>query len=682
MAFRHIVNLSNSIVGVSLLSMPYCFATTGIVLSILTIIASSFLNRFACHLILRSARISKRRNFEALAFNVFGSSGKMITEIAILGFLSGSCVAFFVVIGDLCPSLITELFDIPNYTHLRTFTMMFLGMFVALPLCLKRRVEASFSTISMFLYLLLAVNLFTEAFDRLTLDDRRPLPKLNYWNFNNYFQVLPIFITCLSCQPQLFEIFDHSLIFSEEKNSIARINETIKHSMFLCSLLYITVGLFGYLAFLEHPIEGNLLVDLPHSLFSILAKLGFLFTIVFSLPLCLFPCRTSLHSLLYRKATSSLLNEMTLTDSYIPDDRWLFLTVLLICVTICISIILPHIEWILGIIGSTTGATICLVLPSLLFINLSYKNTGERLLAFAVLVFGVLLLFISTFTLISVDQQELTSQGQMVKNLNLSTNRIEKLIEGSNSIDQLKIDSENLNKLAEKLDELKSGEPKHPLNELNKSKSAEPAKDANNNELKSDDLKKELKNSNSNDKDPKRVKGDEASKEQSKEPGKSKPSNKEKSGFINAVEMKKKGLSREKLEEKLKEHLLKPVQRPASVNQSKPESKVVKNVAARPLNRTASNSTKADARSKSRSPDKKVDAEPGKKTESKVNGKLIKEPTQDSKETKDKNGIKIDIKVDSNLGSLGNKADQAIDPKVNQKLDLKANQKVDKDFRK
>ena len=92
MAFKHIAIVFNSIVGVSLLSMPFCFKTAGILLSILTIIISSFINRFACHLILKSARLSKRRNFENLSYGIFGISGKLVAEMTILGFLLGNMI--------------------------------------------------------------------------------------------------------------------------------------------------------------------------------------------------------------------------------------------------------------------------------------------------------------------------------------------------------------------------------------------------------------------------------------------------------------------------------------------------------------------------------------------------------------------------------------------------------------
>lgn len=110
----------------------------------------------------------------------------------------------------------------------------------------------------MCLYLLLAMNLFTEAFDKLSFEDSKIFNRLNYWNFDNYWTVLPIFITCLSCQPQLFEIFDQSTLFSEDKNAVKRINATIKKAIIFCSILYVFVGLFGYLAFLDtSSIEGR-----------------------------------------------------------------------------------------------------------------------------------------------------------------------------------------------------------------------------------------------------------------------------------------------------------------------------------------------------------------------------------------------------------------------------------------
>lgn len=112
MAFRQTVNLGNSIIGVSILAMPYCFKKCGILLGVLLIIFSGFLNRAGCHLLLKSATITRKRSYELMAYDVFGSKGKLVVELGIMGFLIGTCVAFFVVVGDLGPSIVAEMVSV------------------------------------------------------------------------------------------------------------------------------------------------------------------------------------------------------------------------------------------------------------------------------------------------------------------------------------------------------------------------------------------------------------------------------------------------------------------------------------------------------------------------------------------------------------------------------------------
>src|SRR5690606_3590341 len=133
--------LSNSIIGVSILAMPLCFKQCGVLLSIAIVLLSAWVNQFSCYLLLKSSIINRRRNYELLAYDVFGSSGKTLVEVSILLFLLGTCVAFFVIVGDSGPSLISQIFSIENSPHLRALTLTFLAMCVILPLGLLRNVE-------------------------------------------------------------------------------------------------------------------------------------------------------------------------------------------------------------------------------------------------------------------------------------------------------------------------------------------------------------------------------------------------------------------------------------------------------------------------------------------------------------------------------------------------------------
>jgi len=55
------------------------------------------------------------------------------------------------------------------------------------------------------------------------------------------------------------------------------------------------------------PFSGNILTALPQSSLLQIVKLGFVLSVAVSFPLVVFPCRTSIHSLIYRKVTLTIL---------------------------------------------------------------------------------------------------------------------------------------------------------------------------------------------------------------------------------------------------------------------------------------------------------------------------------------------------------------------------------------
>lgn len=176
------MTVSNSIIGVSILAMPYCFKQVrcqqemnilkvdkfffsfqcGVLLAILMLLASSFISRLTCHYLLKSATMARRRTFELLAFHTFGSMGKLIVELGIIGFLMGTCVAFFVIIGDLGPAIIAKILELEQTDTLRTTLLVCVAAFCVLPLGLLRNVESlssvSTATIGFYFCLVLKVN--------------------------------------------------------------------------------------------------------------------------------------------------------------------------------------------------------------------------------------------------------------------------------------------------------------------------------------------------------------------------------------------------------------------------------------------------------------------------------------------------------------------------------------------
>lgn len=532
MTFGKTLNLGNSIIGVSILAMPYCFVQSGLLLSIVLIVFSGFLTRLSCHFLLKSALISRRRNFELIVNDVLGTKGRSLVEIGLIGFLLGSCVAYFIMIGDLAPRIVSELFDLKYSRQLRIVSVIFVTIFVILPLSLLRSVDSltSCSLMAMVLYTSLIIKLMAEATDKLMNEDNKIVAdkfvNISYWNISGLLTTFPIFCMAMSCQTSLFEIFEQHVIL-DDIDALKRDNTVIKKAIYMCTFVYITVGLLGYMAFHDQTLYGNILLAFPPSLTTTLTKIGFVTSLLISFPLCLFPCRTSVHSLFIgkmRKTAFQQLNEHTspttmigmsgaddccsngdynktfayskddnnngstnghslhstttingsrnlnqlksnlnshinnfndnnhynmktytslLNDDdgddidnltktnvgmsfngikqkitndiisinsaqhntlpsklYISDTHFKILTVTLLIITVILSLMFPHIEFILGIIFSTAGTTVCFILPAYTFIKIGEHSKIELFLARTLLLIGLAMLIFCTYTTI------------------------------------------------------------------------------------------------------------------------------------------------------------------------------------------------------------------------------------------------------------------------------------------
>lgn len=60
------MTLANSIIGVGILAMPFCFQKCGVILSILLLVISNYISRISCHYLIKCSSITRRKNFEYL----------------------------------------------------------------------------------------------------------------------------------------------------------------------------------------------------------------------------------------------------------------------------------------------------------------------------------------------------------------------------------------------------------------------------------------------------------------------------------------------------------------------------------------------------------------------------------------------------------------------------------------
>lgn len=67
--------------------------------------------------------------------------------------------------------------------------------------------------------------------------------------------------------------------------------------------------------------------------------------------------------------------------NYIPEFRFKVITVTIVICALTIGILIPSIELVIGLVGSTIGVAICIMFPASCYIKVNKKDTNGKLLA-------------------------------------------------------------------------------------------------------------------------------------------------------------------------------------------------------------------------------------------------------------------------------------------------------------
>lgn len=181
--------------------------------------------------------------------------------------------------------------------------MVLVTLICVVPLGLLKNVDSlsAVCTASIGFYFCLVLKVMVESSEHLAVGDW--YDKVDFWRPAGILQCLPIFSMALSCQMQLFEIYE-----TMPNASLDKMNSTVKSATNICTVVYILVGFFGYIAFCNQEFSGNILLNFAPSLTSDAIKIGFVVSVAFSFPLVIFPCRASLYSLLYQRVSYFVVN--------------------------------------------------------------------------------------------------------------------------------------------------------------------------------------------------------------------------------------------------------------------------------------------------------------------------------------------------------------------------------------
>jgi sodium-coupled neutral amino acid transporter 11 len=292
-----IFNVTNSIIGGGILTLPAALKSSGFVLGNVLILLAAVLVTYSAQLLLRTSKYAfgGASSYRDLAKVAIGALGPLIVEITLVLFLFGAMTGYLIIVRDVFTSLVQQNigWDIDQRLILAT-----VALFVIWPLAsLKSMQSLRIIGIISFIFITFLSGCIVFRGIQHVVNVGIQWNRINLANFDmRLFSGLPSIFFAYTFHASIFPIWKEMIDVSTKGISFA-----ISMGVLLCTVLYLSVGSFGYIQFLDET-KSNILLNFPkEDVLLKVAQVSYALVVCFAYPMICFAARSSVDRFLFRE---------------------------------------------------------------------------------------------------------------------------------------------------------------------------------------------------------------------------------------------------------------------------------------------------------------------------------------------------------------------------------------------
>uniref|UniRef100_A0A8C1XUH2 Solute carrier family 38 member 4 n=1 Tax=Cyprinus carpio TaxID=7962 RepID=A0A8C1XUH2_CYPCA len=392
-----VFNLSNAIMGSGILGLSFAMANTGIILFVILLLGVAILSLYSVHLLLVTAKEGGSLIYEKLGEKAFGWPGKMAAFGSITLQNIGAMSSYLFIVKYELPEVIRAFLRLEESSgewYLNgNYLVVFVSIGIILPLSLLKNLgylgyTSGFSLSCMVFFVGVLIYKKTILPCPLPAVQFTPCCKLCVCCicvFQTAYTV-PILAFAFVCHPEVLPIY------SELKEKM----QTVSNLSILAMLvMYLFSALFGYLTFYDH-VEAELLHTFTKvykfDTMLLLVRLAVLTAVTLTVPIVLFPIRSSVITLCFAGKEFSWIRHILIAAAILAFNNLLVIFV-------------PTIRDIFGFIGSSAATMLIFILPAAFYLRLVKSlpfRSPQKISATIFLVVGIFFM-IGSLSLIVLD---------------------------------------------------------------------------------------------------------------------------------------------------------------------------------------------------------------------------------------------------------------------------------------